>query len=370
MRNLIMFFALILIFTSCSETGSSPSVKTKVWKVGVLFPSDTRYNHKNLDVFKTLEKTQGKLNNHDILKIEVSYVKESPKKSFLELNKHEDLVAIISFLNTTQTLVLKEEIQKSKIPVISTLATHSEVIKIDYVSRICLSNKTQAHVAAAYLRDELFIPQVYVLRDKTNEFSMELSTFFIKRYIQIGGVVEENFDINNLLENSQSFINKLRQSKIDALYLSLDALKTKELLTLLKKEKIYLNVLADDGLLSAFMSQYPDDLDLLNGVFVVDNYADNLVLSQRAKGFKSALNDIGYTLDSYALLSFDAWNLLTQSLNTCENKKDECVNQHIQETKGFEGAVESIPMQDSSAHRAVYVNEIKHSKMKLRVKVY
>lgn len=370
MKKVFIFLVLLFSFISCGENEPRNVTKGKHIKVGILLPADILQEYKGIRVFQILADIQGRLNNTDIIKVEVSYVKDNPVASLVEFCDKEDLIAIISFLNSTQTLMLKEEIEKRKIPVISAIATHSDITKIKYVSRICLNNETQAHVAAAYLRDELFIPKVYLIKDETNAFSAELSAFFTKRYERLGGIVQENLDIDILFHNPQGFITQLHKSKVDTVYLSLDAHKTRRLLKLFEKEDIRLNILAHDGLLSAFKSQFPHDIDILNGIFVVDNYADNLILGTKAEKFKAEVESKGYELNSYDLLSFDTWSLLTQALNACENKEGECLYHYIRNNEGFEGAVERISMEKASAHRAVYVNEIEDLKMKVKVKVY
>jgi len=370
MKKAVLFVLIILTLLSCDRGGTQVLKSGKTLYIGVLLPVEQVLNHKATNALKVLAQSQGLLENGDSLSLEFEYVKSNPEKSFISLCQKQDLVAIISFLNSTQTLGLKELMEARKIPVISTIATHSKVTKTKYISKICINNKMQAHVAASYLRDELFISKVSVLSTKNDAFSLELSAFFIKRYERLGGEVKAQLDTQMMINKPQIFIQNLKDNKTKTLYMSIDAENTRHLLKLLEKEKITLTILAHDGLLSEFMAIFPKDIKLLNGIFVIDNYADDIVLSDKANSFANEMQNQFSTLDSYDLLSFDAWSLLKKGLNACSTEEKECLNQYMRHCKSFEGAVESIRMENASAYRAAYVNEIKNSKMRVKVKVY
>jgi len=371
MRKIVLCLFIIFTLLSCDKKEEILVKSGKVVYIGVLLPEEQLLNHKAIDVLNVLAQNQGVLKNGDALSLEVEYVKDHPIKSFIKLCQKKELTAIISFLNSTQTLLLKNEIETKKIPIISAIATHTDITKIDYISRICINNTTQAHVAAAYLRDELFTSKVFILRDESNAFSFELSSIFIKRYEKLGGKTNTDLlDIKELLQDPDRFLRTLEKSQTDTLYISVDAAYTRTLLKLFKKHKLKLNILAHDGLLAAFVVQFPKDIELLNGLFVIDNYADNLILSKQAKKFTQAVKQKAYEVDSYDLLSYDAWSLLKKGLNTCKDNKNTCLNDYMRNCDSFEGAIETIRMQKGSAYRAAYVNEINDAKMQIKVRVY
>ena len=325
-----------------------------------------------LEFFKLLQSADGLLDNGDRLRVEVISVEDNHIERFVDLIKSKKVVSVVSFLNSAQMLKLKPYIESAKIPVIAAIATHSDINKINYVSRICLNNRLEANVAAAYLRDELLIPQVSVLSDKENIFALELSKFFSRRYRKLGGEIEHTFDTSFLKKYPNKFVKSLKKDAVETIYAVANADEIKILLELIHKEKLDIKILSYDGLLSAYKTQFPEDIALLDGVYVVDNYANDIVIGKRARALlqKSDLDVYTIDVDSYDALSYDAWALLKGALNACKKHDNTCVNEYMRNINPFDATSDSISMRDGNALRPVYVNEIRGEKMFIKVKVF
>jgi len=361
---------MLFVLTSCKEKASQIEKSGDAVTIGILISAKDTSLKKRMKVLKALIKERGYLDNGDEIKFKPISLQDNFAEDFTKACEEENFISIISFLTSPDTLSLLDQIKACQTPVIATIATYSSLNKEEYISRICLNNEIQAHVAASYLRDELFIPEVSVLSDRKNEFSLELSSFFIKRYAKLGGSIELLIDTKEILEDPKGVVGKLKEEETDTLYLSIDAEKTRYFLKLIEKEKMKFKILAHDGLFSAFKERYPQDISMLDGVFVVDNYADTTVLDKKLKPFFQSFKDTGVDIDTYDLLSYDAVNLLRSGLNTCAKEDKVCLNAYLRNAQNIEGAVEKISMEDGNAYRAVYVNEIKGSQMHLKVRVY
>jgi len=369
MKNTFVVLFCLFVFTACQdkETVIIPSGKVKV--IGFLASKKYLSDPDRFGVLKILERSEGYLDNGDRLHVKILSVEGDPLKDFNDLVQTPDIIAVISFLGSKEMLSLKDAIQEAKIPLIITTATHSKLSGIKYVSRICLSDRSEANVAAAYLRDELYIPEVTVIKDSKDVFSQELSALFVQRYKQLGGKVGLTIDSAEF-DQENEFISKLIDEKVDTLYITTDAHKSKLLLEQLQKAKLEVKILAYDGFISDFLSQYPYDAKMLNGIYVVDNYANDLKLLPKAAKIAKEISKEGLRIDTYDALSYDAWMLLKQSLNACAGLEDECLNAHLRNTDSFEGAVDNLSMHEGDITRPVYVNEIEDAKMNMMVKVY
>lgn len=370
MKTVLMSLFIFFLFMGCNENTQEVQASGKKVHIGLIFTDNDSLMHKRLKVFKVFQKQWGRLDNGDELVLHVVSAKKDALSCFNNLLKEEKMSAVISFLDSTLMLDLKQSIEKNKVPVMSIIATHSKVNEIKYVSRICLNNPWQASVAAAYIRDELFISNINIIRDERNDFSLELSDLFEERYKKMGGRVVSVFSVKGLENDPQNFIKKMNENKIDALFLTINAQKTKELIKLLHKLNHKVTILTHDGLLSAFKTKFPEEAYLLDNIFVIDNYADDVRLSTKARILQKYKLDKKGFFDSYNGLSYDSWSLLRAALNRCKNYSGECVNNYMRNASRVEGVVEVFSMKEGNALRAVYVNKIKDSKMKIRVKVY
>lgn len=371
MRNFFVMIILLFVFTACEDKKTAVIPSGKTFVVGVLASKAYASDTERFGVLKVLESSDAYLDNGDRLHLKLVAVDDQAIDEFNDLVQTPDLVAVISFLGSEEMLKLKNTIERVRIPVIAAVATHSKINEISYVSRICLNNRLEANVAAAYLRDELFVPEVAVISDSTDAFSQELSTLFIQRYKQLGGDIQLSLDSTEL-NDEKVFISKLRDQKVENLYITIDAQKTKLLLDQLHKADLKIKVLVYAGLMSNYLAQYPDDAQMLNGVFVIDNYADNLKISPKAAVIAKEFSKGGLRADSFDALSYDAWMLIKKGLNTCAEvvKQEVCLNQYMRNTDSFEGVSDNISMHEGNADRPVYVNEIQGLKMNMKVKVY
>lgn len=370
MKTVLMSLFIFFLFTGCNENIPEVHASGKKVHIGLIFADNDNLMHKRLKVFKVFQKQWGLLDNGDELVLHAVSIKKDALSCFNNLLKEEKMSAVISFLDSTLMLDLKQSIEKNKVPVISIIATHSKVNEIKYVSRICLNNPWQASVAAAYIRDELFISNINIIRDESNDFSLELSHLFQERYKKMGGKVFSVFNIKELENSPKDFIKKMNENKVEALFLTINAQKTEKVMKLLQKLNHKVTVLAHDGLLSAFNTKFPKEIYLLDNIFVIDNYADDVKLSKKGRLLQKYKLDKRGFFDSYNGLSYDSWSLLRAALNRCKDYSGECVNDYMRNASRVEGVVEAFSMKDGNALRAVYVNKIKDAKMKIRVKVY
>ena len=371
MRMLLISVMILLFFTGCNENKQKIKPSGKVVHVGLIFANDDALMDKRLKVFELFQNHWGLLDNGDQIVIHAISADENSTGRFNELVKKEKLTTIISFLDSTKTLSLKESIEKNRIPVISVIATHSKINEISYVSRICLNNPWQANVAAAYIRDELFMANVDIVRDEENAFSVELSKLFKKRYMKIGGKVSSVFSAKTLKNDPERFIKQIQEENIDALFIAINSAQTKRLLQVLQGVDHKVQILSHDGLLSEFKTKFPKDAGLLNHILVIDNYADNIKITEAGKRLQNyKLDKRDHFLDSYNGLSYDSWSLMRQALSTCTGYDKGCLNDYMRNTAKVEGIVEPFRMEEGNAIRAIYVNEIYAEKMKVKVKVY
>lgn len=131
--------------------------------------------------------------------------------------------------------------------------------------------------------------------------------------------------------------------------------------------------MASDGLLSQFILQYGEHLNVVDGMLATDLYATGVKETEFGesviRAYKKNFNDVGTT---FVLLGAEGTAIMIAAMNRCGNSSDrECINRSLRRTKDFEGIIGKISINNTGqAERAIFINQIKNKDLKFVVKVY
>jgi ABC-type branched-subunit amino acid transport system substrate-binding protein len=283
--------------------------------------------------------------------------------------KKKGVKSIVSFEGSTDMINLKDDLSTLDIPLIVTLATNNEITSLsNNISQVCISNDTQSLVAAHYIKDEKLIHNVGIIYDKSNKYSVELSSEFRRYYKKIGGIVRFYFDISK--DKDLSKFKKLNKEEVEMIFDVSDALYTSKVLKLLKKENSDIELLSADGLLSNVLENYKDDVKLFNGIYVIEHYAYNTKMNKNRKKLEKSLKKYNLQESSYAFLAYDAYQLLYYALNNCVDYDFACINAVMQDSGIVKGISGNFSIIDAKAKREVYVDKIVDSKLIKEIVTY
>ena len=345
-------------------------------KVGLVAPfsgSDFSKGQEGLKGAKTAIKMQPLLNNGDRIEIVFRDDQDDPEKSIKaarELIDTEKVAAVVTFSSSSPVLAMANIADTLKTPILAALATHPDVTKNNrYVSQICFDNALQGRVAALFVRDELLADEVAVFMNPDSRYSSSLAAEFESKFTSLGGVIT---DIVYFSENQTSVdgaIDRVRENEPELLYLPVTAKNLIAIAKLIDQTGWKPKLMAGDGFLATVISQYGDQLDLVEGIMATDFFHEAKRLTPFGERASDALEADGTT---YSALGVEVFTILFDAMNRCENPADrECVNGQVRSTSNFEsfnGKVSIGP--DGKSRRPVVVNAIIDATLEYIVKVY
>ena len=373
MIKLFILSIIITLFTACSDDEKIIPSGKKI-HISVLAPisgDNKRYGRQSLLGFNEANNMKRYLNNGDEIVLHVDDTKTDDKifvKAMDSANINDNKI-IITFEGSNNLIAVKDTLKAIKKPIIATLATNNEVPSLsENMIQVCMSNDTQALVAAHFTKDEKFINNVGVVYDKTNKYSSELAQEFKIIYEKLGGVIEFFDDISSDVDFLK-FKNRDKH-KINLLFSVANASQNVKVITLIKKQNKHLQILSTDGLLNNALENERDNLDLFNGIYVVEHYAHEKFSHKDRKRLEKYLKKYDLEESSYAFLAYDAYQLVYYALDNCVDYDEGCISAILKNSGIISGISGNFSMLDSKAKREIYVDKIKKSKLIKEIVIY
>ncbi len=373
MRVFLLVLVGLLFFTSCDNTHTI--VKNgKTVQIGILVPlsgKNKRFSKQSLAGLNAARDMQTYLKDGTEIQFIILDTKSDlseARKMFYALKKQK-VKAIISLMGSDMMLAMHSIFQENHIPIIVTLATDNQIVNLsDTISQVCFTNKTQALVAAHYLRDEKLLSNAAIIYDRSNHYSYALAKEFKKYYQSIGGKVDFYLSINTPKE-----LNKFKNQKnitSDALYITSNVITTLDIIKMMKKVSPRLKYISGDGLLSSTKALDKVDASILDGVYVTEHYASNGKKDKKIRDLEKLLHKEGYDESSYAFLAYDSYLLLQSALNQCKNLKNQCINNSLRNSMIIHGSSGNFNIRHGEAQRRVFVDKIENMKLYKEIVTY
>ena len=373
---MIKVFILVLIaifFTACSNDDKIIPSGKKI-NISILAPlsgDNKRYGRQSLLGMTKANDMKRYLHNGDEIALHVADTKTIKKffvKALNSANENKNKV-IVTFEGSNNLIEVKDELKQVKIPIIATLATNNEITSLsDNMIQICMDNDMEALVAAHFTKDEKLMHSVGIVYDKTNKYSSELAHEFKILYTRLGGKVKFYDDVST----SSGFKKFKHRNKnnIDLLFSVANAKDSVQVITLIKKQNEKIEILSTDGLLNNALENERDNLELFNGIYVVENYAHTNPHTYEHKALKKYLLKYDLEESSYAYLAYDAYQLLYYALDICVDYNEQCISAAMKNSDVIEGIKGNFSIINSKAKREVYVDKIMDSKLIKEIVIY
>jgi ABC-type branched-subunit amino acid transport system substrate-binding protein len=346
----------------------------KTIKVGVLVPisgANKHYAEQSLAGLKAAAKMQTYLKNGDKIEFVIADTKSDvayTRKALYDL-KAQGVKAIISFLGSDETLAIGQPLRQNKIPFLVTLATNDDIPSMnEHIAQVCFDNNMQSLVAAHYIKDEKLVTHIGIIYNRANHYSYALAKEFKRYYKSIGGSIDFYTSIKD--KDSVKKILKKKHLEAKVLYNTTSAATTLKILKIIKHSSWDLQVLSGDGLLSSVMALDKTNISRLDGLYVTEHYAHNVLKSKERKHLEKLLQKNGYRESSYAFLAYDSYMLLQNALDKCESYKGECITQEIRNSDVINGASGNFSMINAKARREIYIDKIHNGKLYKEIVTY
>lgn len=368
-----LMIALALMLVACG--GETPiKASGKKVTVGVLAPLSGKYRRmgeQGVSGLKVALKAAPLLNNGDKIELKIIDTKSQlgEAKTALDALAKENVPLIISLLSSNEMIAMKAQFDQHRIPVIATMATDDSIAdEGGYITQVCMDNKTQALVAAHFIRDERLYERAGVIYDGKNLYSKNLAERFKQHFRKLGGNIEFFTNISSKKELRQ--LKRHNHRPIEVLFTTVNAMETSKFIQERKKNELNFDIVGTDGLLSDALTLKPEELEGFEGVFVIEHFALDKKESAQEKRLNKALEAEGYPSSSYAFLGYDTFALARYGMENCHEYNTQCMKAILQNSEVIDGAVSHFSMLDAKAKREVYVGVIKDAQLMKEVVVY
>lgn len=345
-------------------------------KVGIIAPfsgSDLAKGKDGLKGIKTAARLQPYLRNGDGIELVVEDDQDKPSlalEALKKLTQEEKVSAVITFSSSGPVLALAGVADAYQTPILAVLATHPDTTEgNNFVSQLCFDDIFQGMVAALFVRDELMLEKVALFSNPYSNHSSNLAAQFERKFTSLGGEITDTILLSDKTEGLASILNDVRTNKPELLYLPIKATDVLRLIKETEKLAWEPEMMASDGLFSTVLTQYKDELNLLEGMLGTDFFDSYMRLTPYGE-LATARHD--GRMSSYAALGVEAYAVLLNAMNRCENTMDKnCINDMIRSTTNLMGVMGKITIgADGKAQRPLVVNSIKNNQVKFIVKVY
>jgi len=373
--HLLILISFIYQLSGCDQKPSiSPSGRTI--KVGIIAPFSGPHQAKGeegLTGIKAAMQLQPFLQNGDRIELVVENDENDPVLTVRLLKKLVEkakVSAIITFSGSGPVLAMAKVADAYKTPILAAIATHPDTTKHNrYVSQLCFDDNFQGTIAALFVRDELLIDKVAVVRNPDSAYSRYLASKFENKFKSIGGEIVDTIYLTEETGDLSKIMKGVYDKSPELLYLPISAQDVLRIIREVHNLGWKPRMMGSDGLISTILAQYEEGLDLVEGMLATDFFVGGMPLTPFGK--KANAKDKG-SKTIYAALGLEGYALLLDALDRCSDPKDrEFINNQIRSTTNFKGFAGKITIgPNGKAHRPLCINAIQAGLAKFVVKVY
>ena len=375
---LLILWALATLVGCEQQGGVAPS--GKIVKIGVVGPSSGEFEAmgldggKGIDVARALAPLLANGDAVELVRIDNRNDPAATVQAIRDLSKDERLAAVILMSTSEPALAAGAAADTGKIPVLTLNATHTGVTQDrSFISQLAFDNAFQGSVAALFVRDELLLERVAVIRDADSVYSSQLADEFIRKFESIGGAVTAIHPLQADVDGYVDLLQQLRTLNTELLYMPVNADHALFIVDAAGKIDWDAEMMGSDGLLAAALKQRSAEAGMLEGMYATDFAGHDMMLTSYGRTASEAHQSMyGEGGSTYTGLGAEGYRVLRLAMNRCENPVDRvCVNRMIRDTRGLEGVVGPLSIGlDGKAARPVVVNAIRDGYMEVVVKVY
>ncbi len=377
--RLVFILMTTMMVAACErEPAIEPSGNTiSIGIIGPMSGDDLAKGQEGVKGIKAAQQIQPYLANGDALEFIIEDDENNPDQT-VELLKwmvEEKKVAAILLMSTSASaLKAGAYADGHKIPVLTLLATHTDVTKDrQYISQLSFDNSFQGQVTALFVKDDLLLDRVAVISDNDSHYSTQLAGEFIRKFTAVGGTITGSLIVDEVSGNYAEALEKLKNDGTELLYMPIEADQVLNVIRAVKEIKWEPELMGGDGLLATVVNQHRDQVRDLDGMYATDFFSKHMPLTNYGE---QALKTYGKMFDgdisTYAGLGAEAYKVLLNAMNGCTTVINrECISKNIRRTKNLTGIVGRISITgEGRGVRPLIVNAIRSGELRYVVKVY
>jgi len=375
----LLILSALGTLAGCEQQGSvAPS--GQVVRIGVIGPASGEFEvmglhgGRGIDAARVLEPLLANGDAVELVRVDNRNDPAATVQAIQDLSQDERLAAVLLLSTSEAALAAGAAADAGQIPVLTLYATHTGVTQDrSFISQLAFDNAFQGSVAALFVRDELLLERVAVIRDADSVYSSQLADEFIRKFESIGGAITAIHPLQADVDAYVELLQQLRTLNTELLYIPVNADHALSIVDAARKIDWDTEMMSSDGLLAAALKRRSDDADMLEGIYATDFAGHNMILTGYGRRVSQAhRSTYGERGSTYTGLGAEGYRVLRLAMNRCEDPVDRvCINRMIRDTRGLEGVIGRLSIGlDGKAARPVVVNAIKDGYLEVVVKVY
>ena len=371
-RHLPVLGILLFFSLGCSDvrrpTFSGNEVNVTV--VTALSGSSGGFSAQALEGFEAARQTYPLLHNGDRIRLDIveSNGTRRDGKPMVEEALRSGSVAVVSMQNSKGVLALAPLAAQVGMPLLAVTATHEKIPEFPTAAQLSMSNETEAEAAAYYIHDERFIDRIGIVYDRNDPFSVSLSHHFAEVFDDIGGKITAIAALGD--EALLYQLRRMRSAGAEAVYIVLYSAEAARVLKVMNRMGWQVPTIGVDGLVAEAAKVRPWLLPKLEGMIVIDHFADIMPHSRRALEAKRGFERMGVSPSTVRYLGYEAYLLIAAALDACAGYRRECINASLRDSAAIAGIGGRFGIARGRAQRPVFIDRVKEGRLKMVVKVY
>ena len=227
-----------------------------------------------------------------------------------KLAEQEEVIAAVVFSESDIILQKLAVFDELALPVLAAKATNPEVVRdSQYISQLSFDDEFQGAVAAMYVRDELELKRVTLINKPDSVHSRYLGEEFVRRFESVGGQILSDESMATTPAELTRQLQQARDARTQLLFLTPGYEGVLAVLQQLQEMNWHPRVMVSDGVLANVATNYPESLDIFEGVIATDVASPDMYLPPRGRRLIRGFDMFGGELNTHSILAIEATDL-------------------------------------------------------------
>ncbi len=284
---------------------------------------------------------------------------EDARQAAQRLITKEKVELILGALESGTSLAMAEVVERARVPMLSPAATLPSLTRAGrFVFRACYTDEFQGRAMARFVREQLGLQKVAILRAVHNEYSVELSNVFAKEFERIGGrvLIDEAYVYDEA--DLESTLRKVAAAAPEAVFIPGYYDEVSKIAPALRKVGLTAPLLGADGWDSDRLLD--EAASAVEGSYFTSHFHPDLP-GAHVSGFVAAYEKLwNETPDALAALGYDAAMVALAALDRVPpGAGGDALRTSLAQTRGYEGVTGTISFnEDGDAEKRAVVLRI------------
>jgi branched-chain amino acid transport system substrate-binding protein len=276
------------------------------------------------------------------------------------LIQKEKVVGILGDVASSNSLAIAPVAEESHIPHISPASTNPIVtLNRKYVFRACFIDPFQGEVMARFAYNDLGARRAAVLMDVGQDYSVGLSTAFVKTFTKLGGKVINKVNYQSGDQDFTAQLTTIKKAGPDVIaipgYYTEIALIAKQA----RELGIKTTLISGDGAEAPELTEIGGKA--VEGLYYTTHFDEKAISTALGKRYVEIFrNQYNHAPDALGALGADAYLIMLDAIERAGSTDAERIRDQIEKTKDFQGVTGVIIIDSNhNAMKNVVIRQVK-----------